>query len=106
MRGSTATLLTLGTLTLLTLPSPSWAGSDEPSDAHRPRRHRSAEILLDMNDAPRGDREPGGHFRLRKRYGLEYAHSFAQSEGPPIIFSIQGPKMPRKRFGLSFEVRF
>ena len=106
MRGPTATLLTLGALALLSAPPPSYADPADPPETHRPRRHRSAEILLDMNDAPRGDREPGGNFRLRKRYGLEYSHSFATREGPPLVFSVQGPGMPRKRLGISFEVRF
>ena len=106
MRGSTTALLTLGALTLLSLPSPALADSEEPSEARRPRPHRSAEILLDMNDSVRADREPGGQLRIRKNYGLEYSHRFDSTEGPPVIFSIQGPAMPRKRLGLSFEVRF
>ena len=106
MRGSTAAVLTLGALTLWSLPSPALADPEELAEAHRPRRHRSAEILLDMNDPLGSDREPGGRLRIRKHYGLEYSHRFASDQGPPMIFSIQGPAMPRKRFGLSFEVRF
>ena len=108
MRGSTAAILTLGALTLLSLPRPALADPEEPTEAHRPRRHRSAEILLDMNDSAHSDREPGGQFRIRKHYGFEYSHRFASDQGPPVIFSIQGPAMPgmRKRLGLSFEVRF
>lgn len=108
MRGRQATLLTLGALTLLFLPSQAFADSEEPPhpEAQRPRRHRTAEILLDMNDAPRGEREPGYQIRIRKHYGLEYSHRFDQDEGPAVIFSIKGPAMPRKRLGLTFEVRF
>ena len=106
MRGSTTALLTLGALTLLSLPVPALADQEDPAEAHRPRRHRSAEVLLDMNDSLRSDREPGGQFRIRKHYGLEYSHRFDSADGPPVIFSIQGPAMPRKRLGLSFEVRF
>jgi len=106
MRGSTTAFLTLGALTLLSLPRPALADPEDPTAAHHPRRHRSAEILLDMNDSVRNDREPGGRLRIRKNYGLEYSHRFASDQGPPVIFSIQGPAMPRKRLGLSFEVRF
>jgi len=108
MRGRSATLLALGALTLLSIASPARAQSEDPAETHRPpvRRHRSAEILLDMNDAPRGDREPGSRLRIRKSYGLEYSQRFDSEQGPPLIFSIQGPAMPHKRLGLTFELRF
>jgi hypothetical protein len=106
MRGSTAVLLTLGALTLLSHPPPAFADPVERAEAPRPARHRSAEVLLDMRDANRGDREPGGEFRIRKRVGFEYSHRFDAKQGPPLIFSIQGPVMGRKRLGLSFELRF
>jgi hypothetical protein len=106
MRGTTALLLTLGALTLLSLPTPALADPEDPTEAPRPRRFRSAEILLDMNDSIRSDREPGGQFRIRKRVGVEYSHTFASDQGPPVIFSIQGPAVGRKRLGLIFELRF
>jgi hypothetical protein len=106
MRGSTAVLLTLGALTLLSLPPPAFADPEERPEAPRPRRHRSAEVLLDMHDGLRNDREPGGQFRIRKRVGFEYSHRFDSNQGPPVIFSIQGPAMGRKRLGLVFELRF
>lgn len=106
MRGSTAALITLGAAALLTLPAPALANPEEPGEPPRPRPHRTAEILLDMHDSVRNDREPGGRLRIRKRYGLEYAHRFATGDGPPTIFSIQGPRMPNKRWGLTFELRF
>ena len=64
MRGSTALLLTLGALTLLVLPSPALADQDDPAEKPRPRRYRSAEVLLDMTDSVRSAREPGGQFRI------------------------------------------
>jgi hypothetical protein len=110
MRGAAAAALpTLGALLVLCLPLSGWADSDEnpAAEGRKPRRHRSAEILLDMDDAARSVREEGGAFRIRKRYGFEYAHRFDSSDGPPVIFSIQGPAMGRgKRLGLSFELRF
>lgn len=106
MRGPSAALLTIGAAALLALPAPALANPEEPTEAPRPRPHRSAEILLDMHDSVRSDREPGGRLRIRKRYGLEYAHRFDSVEGPPVIFSIQGPRMPNKSFGLTFELRF
>ena len=105
-RRSSTTLVILGAVTLCFPASLALADPEDPADAHRPRRHRSAEILLDMNDTPRGDREPGSRLRIRKHYGLEYSHRFDSEQGPPVIFSIQGPAMPRKRLGVSFEVRF
>lgn len=107
MRGSTALLLTLGALTLLTLPQVALADQEDPTEAPRPpRRYRSAEVLLDMTDSVRSAREPGGQFRIRKRVGFEYSHSFASDQGPPVIFSIQGPAMGKKKLGLMFELRF
>ena len=108
MRGArTAIVLpTLGALLFLCLPSECWADSEEAAEAQKPRPHRSAEILLSMDDAERIEHEEGASFRIRKRYGFEYAHRFDRDAGGPVIFSIQGPAMPHKRFGLSFEVRF
>jgi hypothetical protein len=90
----------------LCLPSSAFADSEEDAEARKPRPHRSAEILLNMDDAVRIEREEAGTFRIRKRYGFEYAHRFDRDGGAPMIFSIQGPALPHKRFGLSFEVRF
>lgn len=97
----------LGSSILLGLPAMAAADGDL-RPAHRPpKRHHGAEILLDMNDALGIERAEGGSFRIRKRYGLEYAHRFdAQGGGPPLILSIQGPAMPRKRLGLSIEIKF
>lgn len=107
MRGArTAALPTLGAVLLFCLPTDLRADSDDAAEARQPRRHRSAEILLDMDDALRIEREEGGSFRIRKRYGFEYAHRFDGAAGRPLIFSVQGPAMPQKRLGLSFEVRF
>jgi hypothetical protein len=61
-----------------------------------------------MDDAVRIEREEHRNFRIRKRYGFEYSHRIA-SDGsdPPVIFSIQGPAIPKKKgVGLTFEVRF
>ena len=107
MRGTrTAVVPTLGAVLLLCLPSDAWAESEEAVEARAPRPHRSAEILLDMNDAARLEHEEGGNFRIRKRYGFEYAHRFDRDAAAPVLFSIQGPAMPRNRVGLSFEIRF
>ncbi len=107
MRGAKAAGLAALVAALLLGPtSDVWADSEEAAEARTPRRHRSAEILLDMDDALRIEREEGGSFRIRKRYGFEYARRFDSDSGPPLIFSIQGPAMPRKRLGLSFEIRF
>src|SRR5262245_52841969 len=104
--GKSAVVPTLGAVILLCLSSDARADSDEDAEARAPRPHRTAEILLSMDDAARleHEREEGGTFRIRKRYGFEYAHSFDRDAGVPLIFSIQGPALPQKRFGLSFEL--
>ena len=107
MRGARAAAVPiLGAALLFCLPADTRADPDETAEPRSPRARRSAEILLDMDDAVRFEREEGGGFRIRKRYGFEYAHRIAGESGPPLIFSIQGPAMPRKRVGLCFEVRF
>ena len=103
-----ALVAALGSAILLALPPA--AGADGDPRARRtpkPKRHHGAEILLDMNDALGVDRTAGGVLRIRKRYGLEYAHRFDQAgDAPPLILSIQGPAMPRKRLGLCIEIKF
>ncbi len=107
MRGArTAVVPALGAALFLCLPSDARAESGETAEARTIRPHRSAEILLDMNDAGRPEHEEGGTFRIRKRYGFEYAHRFDRDAGAPMVFSVQGPAMPRNRLGLSFEIRF
>ena len=110
MRGAAAAALpALGAALILCLPVAAWCDSaEELAEARKPHRPRtrSAQILLDMDDAVRSERDAGGSFRIRKRYGFEYAHRFDSRDGPPLIFSIQGPAMPHKRLGLSFEIRF
>jgi hypothetical protein len=107
MRGARISVVpTLGALFFLCLPSAARAESDEAAEAREPRPHRTAKILLDMNDAVRQEHEEGGNFRIRKRYGFEYSHRFDRDAAGPIIFSVQGPALPRQRLGLSFEIRF
>ena len=43
MRGPSAALLTIGAAALLALPAPALANPEEPTEAPRPRPHRSAE---------------------------------------------------------------
>ena len=107
MRSVAMAAAALGAVIALGLPALAGADSDDRPAPHRPpKRHRSAEVLLDMNDALRADRAEGGSFRISKHYGFAYAHRFEQGQGPPLVLSIQGPALPRKRFGLEFEIRF
>ena len=104
---STRELWILASALALALPAvPAVAGGhDELEPVRKPRRHRSAEVRLDMDDAFRVERLESGVFRIRQRYGFEYAHGFTVDRRP-FVFSVQGPAMPRKRLGLSFELRF
>jgi hypothetical protein len=107
-RARKATPIAIGAVLILGLPVAAFGDSlveEREDEARKPVRHRSAEILRDM-DALDRERDERGSFRIRKRYGFEYARSFDTDDGPPLIFSIQGPALPRKRFGLSFEIRF
>ena len=108
MRLLSKSLPALGALLLLALPLV--AGANPPVDAPRAnpaRRHRPVQVLLDMNDALRTERSASGVFRIRKSYGFEYSHRFEGDRGSaPIIFSVQGPALPRKHLGLTFELRF
>ena len=96
----------LGSSILLGAPATAGADGDARAPLRPPKRHRATEILLDMNDALGVDRTEGGSFRIRKRYGFEYAHRFEAHGGPPLELSIQGPALPRKRLGLCIELRF
>jgi len=106
MRRSRASRI-LATALALSLPAAGAAagGHDELEPVRKPRRHRSAEVLLDMDDAVRVERLDSGVFRIRKRYGFEYAHGFTVDRRP-FVFSVQGPALPRKRLGLALELRF
>jgi len=102
-----AAAVALGSSILLGLPAAAGADGDPRPTDHRPPKHRGAEMLLDMKDALGVERTAAGHFQIRNSCGLEYVHRFNQTGGgPPLIMSISGPRMARKRLGLSIEFRF
>jgi hypothetical protein len=106
MQGSTAPRrgLVLTTALILLVPGAALADSNAES---QPRVQRSREILLQMEEPPQRDprRWLDSHFHIHKRRGLEYSHATSVGERD-VVFSLQGPAMPRKRLGLAFEVRF
>src|SRR5262245_8976318 len=83
----TAGLPALGAALILCLTHDARADSDGDDEvrAHAPRR--TAEVLLDMDDAVRTERAEGASFGIRKRYGFEYAQKISSGSGPPVIFS-------------------
>ena len=105
-----AAAFALGSSILIGLPLGAGADPDPRAPLRPPKAQhpRPAQILLDMNDALGVERTSTGALQIRKTYGLEYAHRFEQKGGGamPVIFSIQGPAIPRKRVGLEIQLRF
>jgi hypothetical protein len=73
----------------------------------KPRRHRTSEILLRMEE-PRGEARSWieEHVSLRKGMGLAYHYRLETDDGEKVILSVGGPALKKKRLGLMFEVRF
>jgi hypothetical protein len=89
---------------LLLRPPSQHSGAPSPPAEH----HRSPQILLDMNNPLGVERSSTGALQVRKTYGVQYVHRFGQKGGSdtPVIFTIQGPALPRKRVGIEFELHF
>jgi hypothetical protein len=96
-------------VTGLTLVALSTEALADPEDAstEKPRRHRTSEILIRMQE-PRGETRSWleEHVSVRKGMGLAYHYKVETAEDHKVVLSVGGPVLKRKRFGLMFEVRF
>jgi hypothetical protein len=79
----------------------------EEASAEKPRRHRTSEILIRMEE-PRGETRSWleEHVSVRKGMGLAYHYRVDTEDDQKVVLSVGGPVLKRKRFGLMFEVRF
>ena len=92
-------------LTLVALSTEALADPDEET-SQPPRRHRTSEILMRIEE-PRS--ETGSwldHVSVRKGMGLVYRYKLETDGDRKVVLSVGGPALKRKRFGLMFEVRF
>ena len=93
-------------LTVVAFATEAFAETDEElKDTHR--RHRPSEILVQM-DSPRveGKSWIESHMALRKGIGVVYRYQTKTDDDRKLVFSIGGPVLKKKRFGILFEVRF
>lgn len=105
MRCSQALSPLLAGLTLLGLSTSAHAAAEEETN-QPPRRHRTSEILMHIEE-PRS--ETGSwldHVGVRKGVGVVYRHKLETDGDRKPVLSVGGPVLKRKRFGLLFEVRF
>jgi len=93
-------------LTLVALSTEALAAPDEDIQ-EAPRRHRTREILIQMEE-PRGESRSWleQHVSVRKGSGLVYHYKIETDGDRNVILSVGGPALKRKRLGLLFEVRF
>jgi hypothetical protein len=93
-------------LTLVVLATEAIATPEEDAVAIR-RRHRTSQILSHM-DSPRveGKNWIESHMALRKGIGIVYRYQVKTKDDQKLIFSVGGPVLKKKRFGMMFEVRF
>jgi len=91
------------------LATPAWAkGSDPREDA---RRVRTAATIL-LSEDPDDITQDSGRFRpwiaenMRfDRRGLKYSRRFGDG-ADRVVLRVKGPLLEKRRFGLTFEVRF
>jgi len=110
MMGSTSAhagaILTLGLL--LTVGDA--ARADDPIAEQQPTLRRSVEILAQLDRPEVETPRPGrswfvSNIHIKKKRGLEYTQVMSVN-GHPMLFSVQGPVMRKKRLGLTLELRF
>ena len=95
-----------GALALTAFPA---AAQDEPA-SDESRQHRARQILDRLDEAGVRDvRESESsnwrsNFAIKKK-GLEYRHPITMGERD-MIFSVHGPMIKKKTFGLGFKIRF
>jgi hypothetical protein len=94
-------------LTVFALASEAIAAADDDAKDIR-RRHRMSQILI-RQDSPRleaGKSWIESHMALRKGIGIVYRYKTETEEKRKLVFSVGGPVLKKKRFGMMFEVRF
>jgi hypothetical protein len=93
-------------LTLVALSTEALATPDQETK-EAPRRHRTSEILIRMEE-PRGETRSWleEHVSVRKGTGLVYHYKVEMDGDRKLMLSVGGPALKRKRLGLMFEVRF
>jgi hypothetical protein len=94
-------------LTVFALASEAIAAADDEAKDIR-RRHRTSEILIHQ-DSPRPEAGKSwieSHMALRKGIGVVYRYKTETDDDRKLVFSVGGPVLKKKRFGMMFEIRF
>jgi hypothetical protein len=112
MRGSKA-LSPLAAGFILVAISTEALATPEEDVKQAPRRHRTSEILMRMEE-PRGDTASWlESVAVRKGVGLVYRREFQTDEsklvlnvGGPVLRGVGDSRVKRKHLGLMFEVKF
>lgn len=94
-------------LTVVALATDALATPEEDAKELR-RRHRTSEILIHQDAPPRSEGKSWieSHMALRKGIGIVYRYRVETDDDRKLVFSVGGPVLKKKRFGLMFEVRF
>ncbi len=92
-------------LTMVALSTEAQATPEEETN-QPPRRHRTSEILMRIEE-PRSETASWlDHVSVRKGTGLVYRHKLETDGDRKPVLSVGGPALKRKLLGLMFEVRF
>ena len=95
-------------LTVVALATDAIATPEDDAKEVVRRRHRTSEILIHQ-DSPRPEAGKSwieSHMALRKGIGVVYRYKTETDDDRKLVFSVGGPVLKKKRFGMMFEVRF
>jgi hypothetical protein len=94
-------------LTMVALSTEALAAPDDEDVKEAPRRHRSSEVLIRMEE-PRGETRSWleEHVSVRKGMGLAYYYKVPTEGDRKVILSVGGPALKHNRLGAMFEVKF
>jgi hypothetical protein len=81
------------------------ARADDAKDEQESRTQRAREIITQVEKSDSEASWLRTHFRIRKKRGIEYRYPLTMGQRE-AVFSIYGPLVKKKRFGLGFELRF
>lgn len=81
------------------------ARADDAKDEEEPRTQRAREIISQVEKSDSESSWLRAHFRIRKKRGIEYCLPLTMGKRE-AVFSVYGPLVKKKRFGLGFELRF